>query len=377
VTIRVRLACATLAAAAAIACATEARRREGRAEPPAGRPPVAVTVAPAAIETVTDAIDVVGSLSPKFFADVKAEVTGVVAAVHVTEWTAVRAGQPLARLDSAETDAAIQALQAAAAQAAVAQTRARREDDRARELLQYGLMTTQAADEARSALEAADAAVAAAQAQIRTATARLAKFYINAPMNGVIAMRRVNVGDRVENMGGGEPMFRIVDNRLLELTVTVPSTQAAAVRVGQPLEFTVDGLADRRFAGRVMFINPAVDEASRSARIVAEVPNAGGALKGGLFARGRIVTATRPDAVVVPREALLDWNTAARTAQLFVVDADGACAEARRVRVGRTTAAGVEVVEGLAAGEPVVTRGAFAIRPGDTVTVAPARREGA
>jgi membrane fusion protein, multidrug efflux system len=377
VTAMFRSICAAAAASAAIACATEARGPGDGAQASAGRPPVAVSVTPASVETITESIEVVGSLAPKFFADVKSEVTGVVAAVHVTEWTAVRAGEPLARLDSSETDAAIQALQAAAAQAAIAQTRARREHDRARELLQYGLITPQAADEARSALDAADAAVAAAQAQIRTATARLAKFYIRAPIAGVVALRRVNAGDRVENMGGGDPMFRIVDNRLLELTVMVPSPQAAAVRVGQPLEFTTDALPDRRFHGRVMFVNPAVDEASRAARIVAEVPNADGLLKGGLFARGRIVTATRPNVVTVPREALLNWNVAARRAEVFVVDADGQCAEQRNVRVGGVTASGVEIVQGIAAGEPVVTRGAFAVRPGDPVVVAPARREGA
>jgi membrane fusion protein, multidrug efflux system len=356
-----------LAVLGAAACATEARGPSERAaSPPAGRPPVAVSVAPAAQHDVVDALDIVGSLAPKFAADVKSEVTGVVTAVYVTEWAPVRAGEPLARLDASETEAAIAALHAAGAQAVVAERRATREQDRARQLLGYGLITPQAADEAQSALEAAAAAVGAAQAQIRTAEARLAKFFIKAPMDGVVAARRVNVGDRVENMGGGEPMFRIVDPRLLELTVSVPSAHVAAVRVGQPLEFFTDSLPGRTFTGRVLFINPAVDEASRSTRVVAEVRNADGALKGGLFARGRIVLASRPGAVVVPREALLDWNVTARTANLFVVAGD--CAEKRAVRVGAVTADGVEIVGGLAAGEPVVTRGGFALGPGDRVT---------
>jgi len=348
-------------------CGTNAQSPPERSPVSPGRPPVAVTVTRAAVRDMTDTLDVVGSLAPKFVADVKSEVTGTVTAVYVTEWAPVRAGDPLARLDASETEAAIAALNAAAVQAAVAEQRARREHERARQLLEYGLITPQAADEAHSALDAAAAGVAAAQAQIRTADARLAKFFIRAPMDGVVALRRVSVGDRVENMGGGDPMFRIVDTRRLELTVSVPSTSLAAVRVGHALEFATDALPGRRFAGRVQFINPSVDEASRSARVVADVPNADGTLKGGLFVRGRITVAMRAAAVVVPREALVEWNVAAHTASLFVVTGDRA--DKRAVQVGAVTSNGVEIARGLVAGEPVVTRGGFAVRSGDRVTV--------
>jgi membrane fusion protein, multidrug efflux system len=357
--------CVAVAALAAIACGTKAETRPGVDAAPVGRPPVAVAVTPAAVRDLTDTVDVVGSLAPKFFADVKSEVTGVITAVYVTEWTPVRAGAPLARLDASEAEAAIAALKAVTAQAGVAERRARRENDRARQLLEYGLITSQAADEAQSALDAAAAGAVAAQAQVQTAEARLAKYFIKAPMDGVVALRRANVGDRVENMGGGDPMFRVVDTRLLELTVTVPSARVSAVRVGQALEFTTDALPNRPFTGHVMFINPAVDEASRSARVVAEVGNSDGALKGGLFVRGQIVLATRPGAILVPREALIDWNVAARTASLFVVADE--CAEKRPVRIGVVAADGVEIVAGLAAGEPVVTRGAFALHTGDPI----------
>jgi RND family efflux transporter MFP subunit len=236
------------------------------------RPPVAVDVVRVAPSDVTETVDVVGSLAPKFVADVKSEVTGVVTAVYVTEWVPVRKGTPLARLDTGETDAAIEALKAVAAQARVVETRARREHDRALELQRYGLITPQALDEARFALEAATAGTAAALAQVRTAEARLAKSFIRAPMDGVVALRRVSVGDRVENMGGGEPMFRIVDNRVLDLTVTVPVSRAADVQVGQALAFTTDAVSGAAFDGRVMFINPAVDEINRSVRVVATEP---------------------------------------------------------------------------------------------------------
>lgn len=334
------------------------------------RPAVAVTVVAAATSEAAETVDVVGSLAPKFSADVKSEVSGTVAEVYVTEWVAVRKGAPLARLDASESEAAIESLRAAEAQARVGAVRAKREHERAVELKQYGLITAQALDEARSALDAADAGQAAAAGQVRAAAARLDKSFIRAPMDGVVAERAVSVGDRVENMGSGRPMFRIVDNRLLDLTAAVPTGRLPALGVGQRLEFVTDALPGRTFSGRLTFINPSVDEASRSVKVGATVVNSDGVLKGGLFIRGRIFLRARADVLQVPREALLDWNVADRTATLFVVCDDRA--EKRTVRTGAVTAQSVEISGGLTAGEQIVTRGAFALRSGDRVVVAAA-----
>jgi RND family efflux transporter MFP subunit len=332
------------------------------------RPPVAVTVVTAATASLTESIEVVGSLEPKFWVDVKSEVTGTVTEVFVTEWVAVKRGAPLARLDTTETEAGIEALKAAVAQARIAEARAKREYDRAQQLKEYGLITPQNYDEAKTAVEASESSTSATLAQVRAAEARLAKSLLKAPMDGVVALRTVNVGDRLENMGNNTPAFRIVDNRLLDLTVSVPATRLSKVKVGQPLEFTTDAAPGRTFRGKVMFINPALDEASRSARVIAEVPNTEGLLRGGSFAKGRIVVAERPDVLQVPREALLNWDLERRTADVFVVN--GAAADRRAVQVGMTTSGGVEVLSGLTPGDRVVVRGGFALRPGDKVVVA-------
>lgn len=344
---------------------------EGRTEPrlvrPSGRPAVTVETTAVATGELTFAIDVVGSLAPKFSADVKSEVGGVVREVYITEWVAVKKGARLARLDATELEAAIDAANGAAVQARVVQARARREYERALGLEQFGLITVQQVDEARSAVEAAEAALATAGAQVRSADARLRKCFLSAPIDGVVALRHLNVGDRVESMGGGEPLFRIVDNRVLDLTVSVPSAKLGDLRAGQPIEFTTDAVPGRTFLGRVMFINPAVDESDRSARVVAEVPNADGALKGGLFVEGRIVVARRPGVVQVPVEALQGWNVAGGTAEVFVVREGRA--ERRAVQTGALNGRSVEIVSGVAAGEQLVTRGAFAVRGGDRVAV--------
>ncbi len=330
----------------------------------AEKPPVAVETVSATRAPLTESVRVVGTLAPKFSADLKSEVTAVVAEVFVTEWVPVVKGTVLARLDAREDQAAVEARRASVLEAEVGETRARREYERAVKLQGAGLLTAQALDDARSALEAAEALTRAARALLASAEARLEKCVIRAPMDGVIAYRGVSAGDRVESMGGG-PMFRIVDTSRLDLTVTVPSDEIRAVAVGQPLSFTTDALPGRVFEGRVSFINPSADPASRAVQVVAEVRNRDGLLKAELFCQGRIVTASREGVLQVPKAALLGWDIEAGKAYVFRVE-DGA---ARRVpvRTGAGNGDRVEVIEGVAEGDAVATRGAFQLRDGDRV----------
>jgi RND family efflux transporter MFP subunit len=355
-----------VAAAVGILAGCGATGESGSAES-AARPPVPVEISPATVGELTQSIEVVGQVEPKFAAAVKSEFTAVVAEVYVTEWVRVSRGQPLARLDTREGEAAVEAARAGVLQAEVAETRAQRELERAIKLKEFGLATQQALDDARTAHEAAEASTAAARAQLRAYETRLEKAVIRAPMDGIVAFRGVNVGDRVENMGGETAMFRVVDNRLLDLTVTVPSSRSSLLKVGQPIEFTTDAVPGRTFTGAVRYINPTMGEADRSVKVIAEVRNGDETLRGGMFVKGRIVTGTRAGALQVPRAALLAWNVERGVAEVFVVA--GETAERRAVRTGLTAGAAVEIVEGLAPGDRVVTRGGFNLRSGDRVTV--------
>lgn len=361
----VRRALPALAVIAATGCG--GGQTPAQPAPAATRAPVAVTVAPVTASELQENVEVVGSLTPKFQTEIKSEVTGTVSAVFVTEWVPVKKGQKLAQLDTSETEATIEALKAAVAQAVVAETRAKRELDRAVSLKEFGLITPQAFDEAKSAVEAAAAAVTAANAQVKTAQSRLAKGVMLSPMDGVVAFRGISVGDRLENMGGGDPAFRIVDNRQLDLTVTVPSSRLSRVRIGQRLEFTTDAIPGQTFSGNVAFINPSIDPASRSAKVIAEVANPSGQLRGGSFVKGRIVVATRPGVLQVVREALLNWDVEQQTADVFVVKGDQV--ERRQLKLGAVGATAVEVTSGVAAGDQVVTRGALTLGSGDKVSV--------
>jgi RND family efflux transporter MFP subunit len=308
-------------------------------------------------------------LQPKFAADVKAEFTAVVQEVYVTEWVRVTRGTPLARLDTRDGNTGVEAARAALAQAEVGETRAQRELERALKLKEVGLMTQQGLDDARSARDAAAATPAAAHAQLQAAETYLTKAILRAPFDGVVSYRGVNPGDRVESMGG-PTLFRVVDPRLLELVVTVSSVELQRLAVGQRLEFGSDAFPGRTFSGEVKFINPEVDPASRSVKVVAVVPNRSEELRGGLFVTGRILTGTRSGVLLLPRAALSSWDVEKRTAEVFVVSGDRA--QRRTVETGATAGDAIEIRSGLAAGDRVVTRGGYNLKDGDRVAVATA-----
>ncbi|HSP35393.1 MAG TPA: efflux RND transporter periplasmic adaptor subunit [Thermoanaerobaculia bacterium] len=355
-----RRATLLLIALAAIACAENKT-------PKAERPAVAVEVSRVAAGDVKESIAVVGSLTPKFQGDVKPEYSGTIVDVYVTEWVHVAKGTLLARFDVREPEAALKSATAAKLTAEVGATRAKRELERTGKLKAAGLATQQNLDDARSAADAAEAQLAAAKAQEQMARTRIDKTEVRAPMSGVVSARMVNPGDFVQNMGSGNTMFSIVDNKRLELTVAVPSSQIATVKLGQPLTFTTDAVPGREFTGRVTFINPAADEASRTVKVIAAVDNAGGPLRAGLFTHGVIVTNQRANVLRIPRSAMLTWNPAAKAGVVYVVNGDRA--QRRDVSTGASSADTIEIARGLAPGDTVVTRGSFNLRDGDRVSV--------
>ncbi|NWF56633.1 MAG: efflux RND transporter periplasmic adaptor subunit [Syntrophaceae bacterium] len=360
-------------------CTTQAEDKKQAAKV-AERPPVAVEVTKVVASEVTGAIDVTGSLAYKFGADVKSEYTGIVTDVFVTEWVRVKKGDPLAKLDTREAEVVLQKARAAVEvakanilQAEVSQNRADREFERAKKLKETGLITQQNFDDARTETEAAKARVEAAKAQLRVAEedvlhaqTRLSKSMIRSPLDGMVSYRNVNVGDFVGEMGA-KPMFRIVDTRILELTVTAPSGEMGAIRIGQPLRFSTDAFPGKNFIGKVMFINPVVNEADRSIKVVAEVENHEDQLKGGLFVQGRILTGKRSGVLKIPRAALLSWDVAGKKGEVFVVHQD--VAKRKPVQTGTTLGDQVEITSGLAAGDRVISRGGFNVKEGDKVNV--------
>jgi len=358
--------------------------RKTEAKPRVDVPPVAVEVVTVAGAELADGIEVTGELTPKYEAEVKTEIPGLVKELYVAEWVRVRKGQPLARIALTETEALVQrgeanveSARAALLQTRVAAERCEREKARVLRLKEGGLATQQSVDDALSESEAARARIEAAQAQVRAAEgeltqlrARLAKGLVRSPIDGVVSAKDVNVGSLTSDAASARPIFKIVDNRLMNLTVTVPTAGMAKVRLGQPLQFTTDAVPGKSFTGRVMFINPSVNVADRSLKVIAEVPNVPEVLKSGLFAKGRIVTGVKQGALLVPRGTLSGLDLDRHKATLFV--AHKGVAQQREVVTGAVSGDLVEIVSGLAQGEHLISRGGFNVKHGDAVTVAAA-----
>jgi len=374
-------------------------------ESPAAGAPAAATAAAVAVDTITaapadlvDEIAVVGTLVPRTQAEIKSDISGRVVEITVGEWVRVRRGEQLARVDTQEIDSLIRkagtvidlakanlaAAQAGLADAQVGADRARREQARLAGLKEAGLATQQSLDEAASQLGATGARIKSAEAQVAAAAAQITvaeedvqtlktrreKAVIRAPFDGTVAERLVGVGQVVGEMQG--VLFRLVDNRLLDLTVIVPSAELERVRPGQELSFATDALPGKRFTGTVRRINPSANQTDRSVRVTAEIVNEPESLRGGLFVTGSIITGRRPGVLQVPRAALLAWDREAGTAAIFVVDS--ANARRRAVTTGSVQGERVEIASGLNAGERVVIRGGFTLKDGDAVRTTDAGR---
>lgn len=345
------------------------------------RPAVAVEIAEVRATAIEDAIEIVGTLAARNEVAVKSEHRGVIVEIMVDEWIPVRAGQPLARLDMREIEARSGAAQAAiemaAAQARAAgveEARARRELERVRNLDPYGIVSRQEIENAMTIFEAAEARRASANAglaavrkdYVQLSTIR-GKRVLTAPIDGVVSERNARVGDFVSDGTPPRGVFRIVDNRLLELTATASSRDASRIAPGLPIIFTSEVAPGETFVVPVRHVNPAIDPRDRSLRLFAEIPNETGPLRSGLFIKGRLIAGRRENVPAIPRAALLNLELESGRAEVFVVA--GETAKRRAIMIGALQGELAEIREGLAVGERVVTLGGFSLRDGDSVVV--------
>lgn len=188
------------------------------------------------------------------------------------------------------------------------------------------------------------ALVAERRTQLRIAEQQLADATLRAPFDGAVRERHLSLGAYLEV---GAPVVTIVRMHPLRLRLPVPEREAAAVQVGQEVRVRTDGA--KRARGRVARVSPAVDEATRTVLVEAEVPNTEGRLRPGAFATAEIVTRPDETAILVPAEALLSF---AGVTKVLGVE-DGRVVE-KRVRTGRRIGGVVEVLDGVAAGDAVI-----------------------
>lgn len=303
-----------------------------------------------------------GSLTPERSATIRAEMSGSVVQTYAEAGQRVRAGQQLAQLDaSVLRDQQISA-QGAVTTAQSAYDIAQRELSRATTLEKAGAIAERDLEQARNGLVAARGQLATARAQLANVNKQLDKASVQAPFDGVVSVRSVNAGDVVTP---GTALYTVVDPGSMQLEASVPAEALTSVRVGMPVDFTVNGYPNRHFTGRITRVNPTADPTTRQVKILASIPNAGNTLVGGLYAEGRVSSESHT-APMIPISAVDE-----RGLRPTVVRLRNGKVEKVEVGLGiRDQAAEtVEITSGLASSDTVLLGAARGISPGTPVKV--------
>jgi len=302
-----------------------------------------------------------GTLRPRSQVQVVAEVPARLMRVVKDEGARVAKDEVLAVLDETDYRLSHDRAKAALAVAEANKAHALAERDRADNLLKTGGITDKDRLSAEVGLQVAEASMAQARAETAIAGQQLARVQVRAPFGGRVAKRFADPGAMLTN---GAPLFTLVDDSVLEFRGSVPSSDWSKVRVGAPVDVTVDALPGIRIEGKVVRVAPLVEERTRSFEAVVEVAGRK-ELVGGLFARAAVRVDTVKDALVVPPAALLRDGSDPSRAEAFVVTAGKA--EKRTVSLGIEAADAVQVTDGLAAGDVVVLNPPAALGSGAPV----------
>src|SRR5688572_4961311 len=342
-----------------------------------GTGPMTVETAMAARGSVAQQLVVVGNLIGDATVAVVPRAAGRLEAISVRLGDPVKRGQRIAKIEDYELQEQVKQ-QEAALEVSRATIRQREADlqlaetnaERSRNLFARQLLPKQTLDDTEARYQAAVAQLDLARAQNNQSAARLDELKINlantvvvSPVNGFVARRGVDPGAFV---GGNAPIVDVVDISRVRLVANIVEKDLKQIQAGDMTQVEVDAFPGEMFTGRIARLAPVLDPATRTAPIEVEIPNPGFRLKPGMYARVTVTTDERKDALVVPTNAVVDY-TGRRG--VFVASGDS-MVSFRPVRVGIEESEQIEILDGVAEGDRVVTTGAAGLRDGDRVVLA-------
>ena len=292
------------------------------------------------------------TLEAERWIDVRARRTGQVIALLKEEGDPVRAGTVLARLDA---DAA----QISVAQREVAYREAEQRYEREDALFQRNLGSKQTYESAKTQFESA-------KAQLEQAKLDLSYTAIKSPIEGIMTLRNIEVGNMVTN---NQVVASVAKFNPLLARIQVTEKDFGKIIVGQIARITVEAAPEREFTGTVKMISPVVDPESGTVKVTVEIPRTDESLlRPGMFASVYIITETRRNTLVIPKRALVlegEGN------QVFTFETDPESgrgqAQRKRIEIGFTDSDRLEILNGLSQGEQVITVGQEGLRPGSPV----------
>ena len=273
----------------------------------------------------------------------------------------VKRGQVLATLDTDALHADMARHSAVIAQMQAAQSQAKSDADRARQVKSSGSLSEQAITQYMVAEETAKANLASAQADLQSDQIRLKQTDVRAVDDGVISSRSALLGNVVST---GSELFRMVRQNRIEWRAEVAPTQLAGITPGQPASVALPG--GSMVQGKVRIVSPTLSNDTRLALVYVDMPSAPG-VKAGVYSSGSITTG-QLNALTVPASAVV-----ARDGQHYVFTVAPHTSQVKQTRVttGRQQGDLVEITQGLSANAAVVASGGAFLGDGDLVTVAP------
>jgi RND family efflux transporter MFP subunit len=363
------------------------------------RPAKPVRVEVVRRDSVRRAVDVVGTLAAVDQVTISSEADGKVSRILADLGDRVTAGQVLIKIDNEKQQYTYDQQQAALARA-LAQygatdpqnlpeiektpdaqranadlVQATQAFDRASELFKRTLVSQQALDDARAALQSKRAiynaalqngknlraSIQASEAAMKLAGRQLRDTDIRAPFDGFVEKRLVNLGELVKTQ---MPVMAVVRLDPLKVIAEIPEKMAPWISAGQAVDLQVDAYQGRKFTGKVSRISPGVNASTRAFPFEALVPNSDTVLKPGTFARVHIESGKIDDVVSVPYAALQYRYGVNR---VFVVNGDKLAM--RELSVGERLGDRIEVVSGVKAGERVAVTDVDTLADGAVVAV--------
>src|SRR5213592_704677 len=328
-------ALAVLLLLAALAACKKANSAAGGGPGGPGGFAMPVEVAAAIRDTVVDAIAATGQIEAIQSIELRPQVSGRITDILVREGQEVGAGTALFKVDDAE-------LKAQVAQAEAERQLARQALERTKQLIAQNASSA-------SDLEQAEARSRGADANYDLLKTRLDRTVVRAPFGGVVGRRLVSIGTYVSPE---TPLITLQSVNPQHASFDVPERYADRLRRGQLVSFQVAALPGKNFSGEVVFVDPVVSLPGRTILIKARVPNNEHQLQAGMFIEARLATNIRPNAVVVPEDALLPMEGAT-----FIWVIKQGKANRRQVSVGVRTAGWAEIQSGVEAGDQVVVGG--------------------
>jgi RND family efflux transporter MFP subunit len=360
-----RTAIAALWAALAVAACNRAQTNG----PPPQVPPTPVTLATAEARPIEDTTEYVATLKSLRSTTIQPQIDGQITNILVKSGDRVRQGAPLMQIDPRRQQAAVSSQEAERAAREAAVAFARQQAQRTQDLYAAGAISKQEQERAETELRTAEASLKALQAQVQQQEVQLRYFTIAAPTAGVIGDVPVRVGHVVTPQ---TVLTTIDQNETLEVYVSVPIERAPALKTGLPIQILNGDGTETLATSVVNFISPHVDDQTQSILVKGQVRNPSGALRAMQYVRVRIVWKTSPG-LVIPVTAVLRVS-----GQFFAFVAEDAggklVAKQRAIKVGPITGDNYPVLDGLKAGERIVTSGTMKLADG--APIQPASPEG-